>query len=192
MAQAYDDMDAIALLKADHRLIEDLFEQFEKASGKAEQKRLAEKLVLELKVHTVLEEEILYPACRGEIDDHKLDEGYVEHDATKVLMNDIEAGGPDEHFYATKVHVLSEMMEHHFEEEEAAKKGIFSLARHAGLDMKDLADQMRLRRETAMAEFKAHPGRPSETRTFVGDNVDSALVDEPFEEPPVRGGVEAR
>lgn len=192
MPKTYEEMDAIALLKADHRLIEDLFDQFERAKGKAEQKRLAERLVMELEVHTILEEEILYPACRGEIPDSKLDEGYVEHDATKVLMNDIKAGGPEEHFYATKVHVLSEILEHHFEEEEAPSKGIFTLARKAGVDLKDLADQMRARRETATAELKAHPQRPSETRTFHGDDTDSALVDAPFEAPDAREGAEAR
>ena len=180
MAQSYEEMDAIAMLKADHRKVEALFGEFEQARGKAAQRRLAEQICLELKVHTAIEEEIFYPACRGKIEDDLVDEAYVEHDAAKLLINEIEAGGPDEEFYAAKVKVLSEMIEHHVEEEEKRVEGMFSQARGAGLDMDALADQMRARKEAAMAEFQA--GRPAETRTFEGDDVESAQVDEPLTE----------
>ncbi|MDP3379373.1 MAG: hemerythrin domain-containing protein, partial [Brevundimonas sp.] len=69
MTQTYEEMDAIALLKADHRKVEDIFEQFEKATSKAKKQALAEQACLELKVHTVIEEEIFYPACKGEIEE---------------------------------------------------------------------------------------------------------------------------
>ena len=179
MTQTYEEMDAIAMLKADHRKVEDIFEKFEKASGKDRKQALAEQACLELKVHTIIEEEIFYPACRGQIDEADLNEAYVEHDAAKVLINEIEAGGPDEAFYDAKVKVLSEMIEHHVEEEEKRSEGMFSQARAAGLDMDALADQMRARKKTAMAELKGHPEIPAETRTFAGDDVESALIDEP-------------
>lgn len=179
MTQTYEEMDAIAMLKADHRKVEDIFEQFEKARGKERKQALAEQACLELKVHTIIEEEIFYPACRGQIDEADLNEAYVEHDAAKVLINDIEAGGPDEAFYDAKVKVLSEMIEHHVEEEEKRSEGMFSQARAAGLDMDALADQMRARKKTAMAELKGHPEIPAETRTFEGDDVESALIEEP-------------
>ena len=179
MPQTYEEMDAIAMLKADHRKVEDIFEQFEKASGKDRKQKLAEQACLDLKVHTIIEEEIFYPACRGQIDDSDLNEAYVEHDAAKTLINEIEAGGPDEAFYDAKVKVLSEMIEHHVEEEEK-RSGMFSQARAAGLDMDSLADQMRARKKTATAELKGHPEIPAETRTFQGDDVDSALADEPI------------
>jgi hypothetical protein len=180
MPQTYEEMDAIAMLKADHRKVEDIFEQFEKASGKDRKQKLAEQACLELKVHTIIEEEIFYPACRGQIDDSDLNEAYVEHDAAKTLINEIEAGGPDEAFYDAKVKVLSEMIEHLVEEEEKRSEGMFSQARAAGLDMDSLADQMRARKKTATAELKGHPEIPAETRTFQGDDVDSALADEPI------------
>ncbi|MBI2261441.1 MAG: hemerythrin domain-containing protein [Caulobacterales bacterium] len=176
MAQTYAQMDAIAMLKADHRKVEELFEKFERASGKATKQKLAEEICLELKVHTAIEEEIFYPACRGKIEDDLVDEAYVEHDAAKLLINEIEAGGPDEEFYDAKVKVLSEMIEHHVEEEEKRSEGMFSQARAAGLDMDELADQMRARKRTAMEEFQA--GRPAETRTMTGDDVESAKVDQ--------------
>lgn len=77
MTQTYEEMDAIAMLKADHRKVEDLFEQFEKASGKAKKQSLAETVCLELKVHAEIEEEVFYPACRGKIEDDLLNEAYA-------------------------------------------------------------------------------------------------------------------
>ncbi|HYC98285.1 hemerythrin domain-containing protein [Brevundimonas sp.] len=178
MAQTYEEMDAIAMLKADHRKVEEIFEQFEKATSKSRKQALAEQACLELKVHTVIEEEIFYPACRGQIEEDLLNEAYVEHDSAKQLINEIEAGGPEEDFYDAKVKVLSEMIEHHVEEEEKRSEGMFSQARAAGLDMDLLADQMRARKATAMEEFQA--GKPAETRTMEGDDVESARADQPF------------
>ena len=180
MPQTYEEMDAIAMLKADHREVEDIFAAFEKASGKDRKQKLAEQVCLELKVHTIIEEEIFYPACRGQIEDDLVNEAYVEHDAAKTLINEIEAGGPDEAFYDAKVKVLSEMIEHHVEEEEKRSEGMFSQARAAGLDLDALAEQMRARKQTAMAELKGRPDIPAETRTFEGDDVESALTDEPL------------
>lgn len=183
MAQSYEEMDAIALLKADHRKVEDIFAAFEKATSKARKQALAEQACLELKVHTVLEEEIFYPACRGRIEGDLLDEGYVEHDTAKLLINEIEAASADDEFYEAKVKVLSEVIEHHVEEEEKRSEGMFSQARTAGLNMDALADAMRARKVTAMEEFQA--GKPAETLTLDGDDTQKALMDTP-------SGVDAR
>lgn len=163
----YEEMDAIAMLKADHRKVEDLFEQFEKARTGARKQSLAEQICLELKVHTVIEEEIFYPACEGAVEEADLKEAYVEHDGAKTMINEIEAASPDDDFYEAKVKVLSEMIEHHVKEEEERVEGLFSQARAAGLDMDALADAMRARKKTAMEEFQA--GKPAETTTFQGD-----------------------
>lgn len=179
MAQSYEDMDAIALLKADHRKVEEIFAAFEKATSPAKKQALAHQACLELKVHTVLEEEVFYPACRGQIEEDLLNEAYVEHDSAKLLINEIEAASPDEEFYDAKVKVLSEMIEHHVEEEEMRSEGMFSQARAAGLDMDALADAMRARKVTAMEEFQA--GKPAETLTLEGDDTDKALTDKPLE-----------
>lgn len=173
----YEEMDAIAMLKADHRKVEDLFEQFEKARTGGRKQSLAEQICLELKVHTVIEEEIFYPACQGKVEEDDLKEAYVEHDGAKTLINEIEASSPEDDFYDAKVKVLSEMIEHHVKEEEERVEGIFSQARAAGLDMDALADAMRARKKTAMEEFQA--GKPAETTTFQGDDGPSAEPDEP-------------
>lgn len=181
MTQAYEEMDAIAMLKADHRKVEEIFEQFEKATSPARKKKLALEACLELKVHTTIEEEIFYPACRKRIEDDLLNEAYVEHDGAKLLINDIEAGGPEDDFYDAKVKVLSEEIEHHVKEEEMRVEGMFAQARAAGLDMDALAEAMRARKRTAMEEFQA--GKPAQTRTMRGDR---------GEEPGRDSAVEAR
>ena len=91
-------------------------------------------------IHAQLEEEIFYPACEGKVDEDLLSEAYVEHDSAKVLIAEIEAGGPDDEFYDAKVKVLSEMIEHHVEEEEKRVEGMFAQARKAGLDMDALGE----------------------------------------------------
>lgn len=161
-----DQPDAIALLKADHRKVEELFERFEGASRDGTKEKLAKQICLELTVHTVVEEEIFYPACKGAVEGDLLDEAYVEHDGAKVLIAEIEAGGPDEHYYDAKVKVLSEMIEHHVGEEEMRVEGMFSQARKAGLDMGALGQQMAARKAELVANYKAAGLPTPETSTF--------------------------
>src|SRR5436190_17546907 len=116
--------DAIALLKQDHRTVEDLFAQFEKASGEGRKQKLAEQICLELSVHAEIEEEIFYPACEGKVDEDLLKESYVEHDGAKVLIAEIMNGGPGDEYYDAKVKVLQEEIEHHVEEEEKRLEGL--------------------------------------------------------------------
>ena len=147
--------DAIALLKADHRTVEELFEKFEKASSSASKQKLARQICTELKIHTMIEEEIFYPALRGKIEDGTLDEAYVEHDGAKVLVNDIEAATPEDAFYDAKVSVLSEEIKHHVKEEEASKEGMFAQARQTDVDLVELRDRMMMRKQELLAEAKA-------------------------------------
>jgi hemerythrin superfamily protein len=146
-------LDAIALLKADHRKVEELFASFEGAKGDGKKKSLAEQICMELTVHTRIEEEIFYPACEGAVEDDLLKEAYVEHDGAKVLIAEIEAGGPNDEFYDAKVKVLSEMIEHHVEEEEKRSEGLFAQAREAGLDMDELGERMAAEKAELIAEY---------------------------------------
>ena len=186
---AADQPDAIALLKADHRKVEDLFEKFEAAKGKSQKERLAKQICTELTVHTVIEEEIFYPACKGKAEDDLVAESYVEHDAAKVLIAQIEAGGPDEEFYDAKVKVLSEEIEHHVKEEEKPSEGLFAQARKAGLDMDALGREMAARKQELMAQIKAEGLPAPETRTFTASELaDGKPVDEAPETPAASGG----
>ena len=184
---ASDQPDAIALLKADHRKVEELFEQFEAAKGAAAKERLAKQICTELTVHTIIEEEIFYPACKGKTEDDLLDESYVEHDGAKVLIAEIEAGGPDEEFYDAKVKVLSEQIQHHVKEEEKPTEGLFAQARKAKLDMDALGQQLAVRKEELLAQIKAGGLPPPETRTFVGGEIEQGEPVETSSEAPSQG-----
>ena len=159
MAEAQS-QDAIALLKADHRAVEDLFAKFEKASGDGRKQTLAEEICLELSVHAQIEEEIFYPACEGKVDEDLLKESYVEHDGAKVLIAEIMNGGPSDEYYDAKVKVLQEEIEHHVEEEEKRMEGLFAQARKAGLDMDALGQELAARKTELTEQFKAS-GVPS-------------------------------
>src|SRR6195952_4115074 len=148
-------LDAVALLKADHRKVEDLFAKFEAAKGDGKKKALAEQICMELTIHTRIEEDVFYPACEGAVEEDLLKEAYVEHDSAKVLIAEIEAGGPDDEFYDAKVSVLSEMIEHHVEEEEQRVEGMFSQARKAGLDMDALGEQLAAEKAQLIANYKS-------------------------------------
>ena len=164
MAEAKQD--AIALLKADHRKVEELFEKFESAKGGSAKRRIALQICTELTVHTAIEEEIFYPACEGKIEEDLIKEAYVEHDGAKVLIAEIEAGGPDDEYYDAKVKVLQEQIEHHLKEEEQMLKGMFSQARRAGLDMDALGEQLAARKRELMATYKKEGLPMPETTTM--------------------------
>lgn len=150
------DMDAIALLKQDHRDVEDLFAQFEKAGGEGRKQKLAGQICLELAVHAQIEEEIFYPACEGKVDEELVKEAYVEHDGAKLLIAEIMAGEPSDEFYDSKVKVLQEQIEHHVEEEEKRMEGLFSQARKAGLDMDALGEELAARKRQLTTEFETN------------------------------------
>jgi hypothetical protein len=148
--------DAIALLKEDHRKVEKLFSEFESAKGKGRKERLARQICLELSVHTAIEEEIFYPACQGAVDEDLLKESYVEHDAAKVLIAEIEGGeGESDEFFDSKVKVLQEQIEHHVEEEEKPGSGVFAQARKAKLDLDSIGERLAARKKELTESYKA-------------------------------------
>jgi hypothetical protein len=161
-----DKLDAIALLKADHRKVEGLFAKYKTATGDGIKKSLAEQICMALTVHTKIEEDIFYPACEGAVEEDLLKEAYVEHDGAKVLIAEIEAGGPDGEFYDAKIKVLSEQIAHHVEEEEKRVEGMFSQARKAGLDMDALGEKMAAEKANLTATYKANGLPTPETTTL--------------------------
>lgn len=163
--------DAIALLKADHRAVEDLFAQYEKADSRAKKTSLAQQICMELIVHTDIEEEIFYPAFRGKIEDDLLDEAYVEHDGAKLMIAELIKGSVGDDFYDAKVTVLSEEIEHHVKEEERPSEGMFAQARATGIDMDALGEHMQARKEELKAKYKAEGLPIPTTRTMTGAKV---------------------
>ena len=160
--------DAISLLKADHRQVEDWFGQFEKARDADRKQKLATQICDALKIHTTIEEEIFYPAfleATGEKDIHH--EAEVEHNGAKKLIAEIEESSPEDDYFEAKVSVLSEMIKHHVKEEEQPG-GMFSKARDSEMDLDALGEQLAQRK----AELEAEG--------------------EDLEEPPVSGGRKSR
>ena len=147
--------DAIALLKDDHEKVETLFKDFEQSSGEGRKEKLARQICRELTVHAMIEEEIFYPACEGKVEEELLKEAYVEHDAAKLLIAEIEAGEPSDDFYDAKVKVLKEEIEHHVKEEEKRMEGLFAQARKAGIDMDSLGEQLAERKAELMKQAES-------------------------------------
>jgi signal-transduction protein with cAMP-binding, CBS, and nucleotidyltransferase domain len=152
--------DAIALLKADHRRVEALFEQFDQARRSDRKARIVEEICTELKIHTMIEEEIFYPAVKPKIDASIVEEGVIEHDGAKVLINDLAKADPKDDYYDAKVKVLSEEIKHHVAEEERWITGMFAQARRTDLDMEELGARLAARKEELMAQAKKKGGLP--------------------------------
>ena len=159
--------DAIALLKEDHRKVEELFAQFEKASGDGRKEKIARQICLELTVHAQIEEEIFYPACEGKVDEDLLKESFVEHDGAKLLITEIlHNSGANDEFFDSKVKVLQEQIEHHVEEEEKRVEGLFSQARKAGVDVDQLGVQLAAAKADLTARFEAEGIPDPQPRTL--------------------------
>lgn len=144
--------DAIALLKADHREVEKLFGQFEKAKDDAQKEQIASQICLELRIHTQIEEELFYPTSRDFLEDDEIvNEAIVEHQAAKDLIDQIEAMDPADEMYDAKVSVLKEQIEHHVGEEE---KEYFPQVQKTDMDLKGIAEQLKMRKAELMAEME--------------------------------------
>jgi hemerythrin superfamily protein len=173
--------DAVALLKADHRKVEDLFAKFEKAKEADRKKSLVQEICTELSIHATIEEEIFYPACKGQIEDEDLlEEAYVEHDGAKVLIAELVDSGPESEFYDAKVTVLSELIKHHVKEEEKRSEGIFAEAKEAGLDVAALGQRLEERKAQLKEQFAGGKLPPPQTRSYTGHKLVQA---EPVEAP---------
>lgn len=172
-------MDAIALLKADHRKVEALFEKFKKAKDAKTKKSLATEICTELSVHATIEEEIFYPACKEAVDDDLRNEAYVEHDGAKVLIAELVNSDPDNEFYDAKMKVLSEEIKHHVKEEEKPSEGFFAQARKGGVDMNVLGERLETRKKELLANIKKNGLPPPTTRSFTGHKLEQG---EPIEE----------
>jgi hemerythrin superfamily protein len=147
-AKAPAHKEATALLRADHKLVSDLFEQYEKSRSTAKKKELVAQICKELTVHAQVEEEIFYPAVQAALDDHELvPEALVEHATLKDLIAQVEGLEPEGEMFDAKIKVMSEYVKHHVKEEQ---NEIFPKARASSLDMTELGDQIAARKQELM------------------------------------------
>ena len=140
--------DAIALLKADHEAVSQLFAEYEKTRSVTNKKALVAEICSALTVHAQIEEEIFYPAVRLALKDKLLvPEATVEHATVKNLIAQLEGVEPDGETYDAKVKVLSEYVKHHVKEEQTE---MFPKAKTSSLDMVGMGAQMSARKEELM------------------------------------------
>ena len=122
MATSTKSTDAIVQLKADHKEIRKLFADFEKAgdNAKATKKRLVDKMIELLTVHTYIENEVMYPRVRALLPDLEDDilESYEEHHVADVLVMELSTMSASDERFTAKTMVLIENVTHHMQEEE--------------------------------------------------------------------------
>ena len=142
--------DAIALLKADHQAVSDMFAEYEKTRSVPKKKALVADICTALSVHAQIEEEIFYPAVKAALKDKLLvPEATVEHSGVKDLIAQLEGVEPDGELYDAKVKVLSEYVKHHVKEEQTE---MFPKAKASSLDMIELGARMAARKGELLAQ----------------------------------------
>ena len=108
----------IEMLKEDHQKVKGLFEDFESAEGR-ERAEIAATTIMELEIHAELEEKLIYPAIRQEIDeDDMMNEAVEKHHLVHVLIKELKKLKPTDEIFHAKFTVLGELVKHHIEEEE--------------------------------------------------------------------------
>lgn len=165
------EIDGLKLLSEDHRRVEGLFEEFESTNGKHNKARIIQEICTELKVHAQIEEEIYYPAIKGEVEQADLEEAYVEHDSAKLLINELAAATPDEEFYDAKVKVLKELIEHHVKEEEKQRDNLFQQTRAADVDLQELGARLAARKAELMETAQKEGLPPAQPATITHEGV---------------------
>lgn len=142
--------DAIALLKADHAAVSQLFDEFEKTRSLPTRKALVAEICTALSVHAQIEEEIFYPAVKAALKDKLLvPEATVEHASLKDLIAQLAGAEPDGELYNAKVKVLSEYVNHHVKEEQ---NEMFPKVKASPLDLAELGARMAARKNDLMAQ----------------------------------------
>jgi iron-sulfur cluster repair protein YtfE (RIC family) len=184
----------IDMLIEDHKRVQKLFKDFEKADrADAEGLReLVETTCMELQIHSMLEEELFYPAIRVELPanetDERLNRAEVEHEAADELIAKLQELSPEDPMYLAYFAVLGEYVRHHIREEE---KELFPQAAKAeGLDLQQLGEAMLQRREELFAEIESDETEEDseddpediDDEISAGDIPDSGVEDGPSED----------
>ena len=141
--------EATRLLRADHKLVNELFEKFESTRSAEKKQALALEICQELTIHAQIEEEIFYPAVEKVLKDKSLvPEAKVEHETLKYLIAQIQSEEPGSELYDAKVKVLAEYVKHHVKEEQ---NEIFPKIKESKLDLIELGAQLTARKEELKA-----------------------------------------
>ena len=146
--------DAIALLRADHKNVSDMFDEFERRKGRLspdKKMEMVQTICRELEVHAQIEEEIFYPAAREAVKEQDLlDEAEIEHGSAKALIRQLQDGQPGDEMFDARVKVLGEFVKHHVKEEQGK---LFPMVKKSRLDMRGLGEQLMMRKQELMGQM---------------------------------------
>jgi hemerythrin superfamily protein len=182
--------DAIDLLTDDHKRVQKLFDDFDDVDREDAEavQELVETACMELQLHSMLEEEIFYPAVRARLDDQNgathdlLNEAEVEHETVDDLVAKLQELEPDDAMYAAYFNVLAKLVKLHVSEEE---NELFPDVRKMDLDLQKLGDDMHTRREELFAEMEADDAESEGDETAdesTDDDTVAAELDEESED----------
>jgi hemerythrin superfamily protein len=142
----------LAMLKDDHKKVKGLFEEYKDANSRKQQE-IADTVIHELEVHAALEEELIYPAIREQIDEDALmNEATEEHHLVHVLIGELKKLDASDEIFTAKFTVLGELIKHHVKEEEGE---MFPKAQKADLDWEALNAEVQERKEQLTAKLAA-------------------------------------
>ena len=141
-------MKATDLLKRQHKEVKGLFKKIEKTENARTRRQLLDQIATDLEAHMAIEEEMFYPAVR-ELGTRKAEEmvaeAYEEHHVVKLVLAELPQVDPEAERFEAKMTVLSELVQHHVEEEE---EEMFTSAQKLGADeLEDLGERMEQRFE---------------------------------------------
>ena len=141
---------ALALLRADHKKVSELFAQYEKTRSGENKRAIVAEISTGLAINAQIEKEIFYPAVKAALKDKELvPEALVEHASLKALIAEVEGAEPEGEMFDAKIKVMSEFVKHHVKEEQDE---MFPKAEQTTLDMDDLGAQLAERKEELLAE----------------------------------------
>ena len=148
-------MKATDLLKKQHKEVKALFKKVENTENARERRRLMEEIATALEGHTTIEEEMFYPAVRG-LETQKAEEmvmeAFEEHHVVKLVLAELPQVDPEDERFEAKMTVLSELVEHHADEEE---EEMFKTAQKLGKDeLEALGERMEERFEALVGQKK--------------------------------------
>ena len=145
--------DAIAILRADHRKVSELFEQYESTRSAAKKQTIVATICQELTIHAMVEEEIFYPEVKAALRDKELvPEAIVEHATLKEFIAQVDGKVPDGEMFDAKIKVMSEYVKHHVKEEQ---NEMFPKVRKSKLDLRELGMRMAFRKEELAKQLGA-------------------------------------
>jgi hemerythrin-like domain-containing protein len=149
-------VNVIDLLKEDHRKVKGLFEQF-KAADRSSRQSIADEALQDLEIHTKIEDSIVYPAIRDAIEEEEtVDEAREEHHVVGLLIKELRKMKATADGYHAKFTVLSELVEHHIEEEENEMLP----EAEENLDLEDLGKQaMEMKTRLSSSRKRSSSGR---------------------------------